>query len=57
MKIASGISPVEAVRFSPEPDAIYRRRKYIRLDPVFMGIANFMRDRKKTIAIVGKSVR
>ncbi len=52
MKIASGISPVEAVRFSPEPDAIYRRRKYIRLDPVFMGIANFMRDRKKTIAIV-----
>ncbi len=52
MKIASGISPVEAVRFSPEPDAIHRRRKHIRLNPVSMGIANFMRDRKKTTAIV-----
>ena len=52
MKIASGISPVEAVRFSQEPDAIHRRRKNIRLGPVSMGIANFMRDRKKTIAIV-----
>ena len=52
MNIASGISPVETVRFSPEPDAIRRRRKNIRLGPVSMGIANFMRDRKKTIAIV-----
>ena len=52
MKIASGISPVEAVRFSPESDAVHRRRKNSRLNPVSMGIANFMRDCKKTTAIV-----
>lgn len=52
VRIASGISPVEAVRFSPEPDAIRRRTKNIRLNPVSMGIANFKRDRKKTAAIV-----
>ena len=52
MKIASGISPVEAVRFLPEPDAVHRRRKHSRLNPVSMGIANFMRDCKKTTAIV-----
>ena len=52
MKIASGISPVEAVRFSPESGVIHRRGKNIRLGSVSLGIANFMRDRKKTTAIV-----
>lgn len=52
MKIASGISPAEAVRFSPKTGALRRRKKRIRLNPVSMGIANFRRDRKKAAAIV-----
>ena len=52
IKIASRISPLEAVRFSPEQNEIRMRRKNIKLTPISMGIANFKRDRKKTVAIV-----
>lgn len=52
IKIASRISPLEAVRFSTEQTAIRKRKKNIKLNPVSMGIANFKRDRKKTVAIV-----
>ena len=40
------------MRFAPEQKAVYRRKKTIRLNPISMGIANFMRDRKRTISIV-----
>ena len=52
IKIAAGISPIEAVRFTPAQKDIRSRKKYIKLNPVSMGIANFKRDRKKTISIV-----
>ena len=52
VKIAAGISPIEAVRFTPAPKDIRSRKKNIKLNPVSMGIANFKRDRKKTISIV-----
>ncbi|MCI8364103.1 MAG: FtsX-like permease family protein [Eubacterium sp.] len=52
IKIASNISPLEAVRFSAEQKTIHSRKKNIKLNPVSMGIANFKRDRKKTISIV-----
>ena len=52
VKIAAGISPIEAVRFTPVQKDIRSRKKNIKLNPVSMGIANFKRDRKKTIAIV-----
>lgn len=52
IKIASGVSPVEAVRFSTGQAAIRKRKKNIKLTPLSMGIANFKRDRKKTAAIV-----
>ena len=52
VKIAAGISPIEAVRFTPAQKDIRSRRKKIKLNPVSMGIANFKRDRKKTISIV-----
>ena len=52
VKIASGISPIEAVRFTPVQKDIRSRKKNIKLNPVSMGIANFKRDRKKTISIV-----
>ena len=52
VKIAAGISPIEAVRFTPAQKAIRSRKKNIKLNPVSMGIANFKRDRKKTISIV-----
>ena len=52
VKIAAGISPIEAVRFTPEQKVIPSRKKNIRLNPVSMGIANFRRDRKKAISIV-----
>ncbi|MDD3337632.1 MAG: FtsX-like permease family protein [Lachnospiraceae bacterium] len=51
-KIVAGISPIEAVRFAPAPKSIHSRKKNIKLNPVSMGIANFKRDRKKTISIV-----
>ena len=52
VKIAAGISPIEAVRFTPVQKDIRSRKKNIKLNPVSMGIANFKRDRKKTVAIV-----
>ena len=52
VKIAAGISPIEAVRFTPIQKNICSRKKNIKLNPVSMGIANFKRDRKKTVAIV-----
>ena len=52
VKTAAGISPIEAVRFTPAQKDIRSRKKNIKLNPVSMGIANFKRDRKKTVAIV-----
>ena len=52
VKIAAGISPIEAVRFTPAQKNTRSRKKNIKLNPVSMGIANFKRDRKKTISIV-----
>lgn len=52
VKIAAGISPMEAVRFIPVQKNIHSRKKNIKLNPVSMGIANFKRDRKKTISII-----
>ena len=52
VKIAAGISPIEAVHFTPAQKDIRSRKKNIKLNPVSMGIANFRRDRKKTISIV-----
>lgn len=53
IKIASHTSPLEAVRFFMEQQtAIRKRKKNIKLTPISMGIANFKRDRKKTISIV-----
>ena len=52
VKIAAGISPIEAVRFTSVQKDIRSRKKNIKLNPVSMGIANFKRDRKKTISIV-----
>ena len=52
VKIAAGISPIEAVRFTPVQKDIRSRKKNIKLNTVSMGIANFKRDRKKTISIV-----
>ena len=52
VKIAAGISPIEAVRFTPIQKNICSRKKNIKLNPVSMGIANFKRDRKKTISII-----
>ena len=52
VKIAAGISPIEAVRFTPAQKNIRSRKKNIKLNPVSMGIANFKRDRKKTISII-----
>ena len=52
VKVAAGISPIEAVRFTSAQKDIHSRKKNIKLNPVSMGIANFKRDRKKTVAIV-----
>ncbi len=52
VKIAAGISPIEAVRFTSVQKNIRSRKKNIKLNPVSMGIANFKSDRKKTISII-----
>lgn len=52
VKIAAGISPIEAARFDLTQKNIPRRKKNIHLTPISMGIANFKRSRKKTISIV-----
>ena len=51
VRIAAGISPLEAVRFSAGQERIRSRKKRIRLGPVSMGLANFRRDRKKAASI------
>ena len=51
VKIATCISPLEAVRFSAGQERIHSRKKHIRLSPVFMGLANFWRDLKKAVRI------
>ena len=53
VKIAAGISPIEAVRFTGNQNGkTHTHKKNMRLNPLSMGIANFRRDRKKTISIV-----
>ena len=53
VKIAAGISPIEAVRFTGNQSGkAHTHKKNMRLNPLSMGIANFRRDRKKTVAIV-----
>ena len=52
VKIAAGIPPIEAVHFTPAQKDIRSRKKKIKLNPASMGIANFKRDRKKTISII-----
>lgn len=52
VKIAAGISPLEAVCFSPKQKQICSRKRQNKLTPVSMGLANFQRDRKKTASIV-----
>ena len=51
VKIAAGVSPLEAVRFSAGQERVRSRKKRIRLNPVSMGLANFRRDRKKAASI------
>ena len=51
VKIAAGIPPLEAVRFSAGQERIRSRKKRIRLNPVSMGLANFRRERKKAVSI------
>lgn len=51
IKIASGISPLEAMRFSAGQEKIRSRKKRRKLSPISMGFANFGRDRKKSVSI------
>ena len=51
VKIAAGISPLEAMRFSTGEEKVYNRKKHRKLSPVSMGFANFGRDRKKSVSI------
>ena len=51
VKIAAGISPLEAVHFSAGQERIHSRKKRIKLNSVSMGLANFRRDRKKAASI------
>ena len=51
VKIAAGISPLEAMRFSTGQEKIRNRKKHRKLGPVSMGFANFGRDRKKSVSI------
>ncbi len=51
IKIASGISPLEAMRFSAGQEKTRSRKKHRKLSPVSMGFANFGRDRKKSVSI------
>lgn len=52
VRIAAGISPIEAVRFTPEQKRVSRSRKTpAKLNPLSLGVMNFRRDRKKTVSI------
>lgn len=51
VKIAAGISPLQATRFSAGQKKVHGRRKHRNLSPLSMGFANFQRDRKKSVSI------
>jgi putative ABC transport system permease protein len=51
VKIAAGISPLEAMRFLAGQEKTHSRKKHRKLSPVTMGFANFGRDRKKSVSI------
>ncbi len=51
VKIAAGISPLEAMRFLAGQKKTRSRKKHRKLSPVSMGFANFGRDRKKSVSI------
>ena len=51
VKIAANISPLEAMRFSAGQEKVQNRKKHRKLSPVSMGVANFGRDRKKSVSI------
>lgn len=51
VKIAAGISPLEAVRYAPGREPARRRGKSGRLDPVALGVRNFARDGKRAASI------
>ena len=51
IKIAAGISPLEAMRFSTGQEKVHSRKKHRKLSPISMGFANFGRDRKKSVSI------
>ena len=52
VKIAAGISPLEAVRHSPIQWKFTQRKKtHHQLNPVSLGFMNFTRDRKKSASI------
>lgn len=53
IKIAAGISPIEAVRFSPEQAKTSRSQKsHVKLNPLSLGLMNAKRDKKKTLSII-----
>lgn len=53
VRLAAGISPVEAVVFVQENKKLPNsRRKHKRLAPFSLGFMNFIRDRKKTASIL-----
>ncbi|KAI4448415.1 hypothetical protein C823_002935 [Eubacterium plexicaudatum ASF492] len=51
VKIAANISPLEAMRFLAGQEKVHNRKKHRKLSPVSMGLANFGRDRKKSVSI------
>ncbi len=51
VKIAAGISPLEAMRFTTGQEKVHNRKKHRKLSPISMGFANFGRDRKKSVSI------
>ena len=51
VRIAAGISPLQAVRFSAGQETVHGRKKHRNLSPLSMGFANFRRDRKKSVSI------
>lgn len=53
IKIAAGISPIEAVRFSPEQaKTSHSRKSHTKLAPLSLGLMNAKRDKKKTLSII-----
>ena len=53
VKIATKVSPIEAVTFSFNSDnTITSRRKNIKLNSISMGVENFKRDKKRMVSII-----